>query len=149
MAFRTQYIHFKNQVMLFSLSNILATFQRYCNIVATWFHYVISLVITQQHFTKSTFTYYLILTNFPIYQTSFTYCEMLHWWKTSPFVLPDVIQLQFQLLLINFSLFKSCVEIWISLQILQLAKHQDKNQSRTVVCNWERQTLLSMHFAGA
>ena len=31
------------------------------------------LTIFQQHFTKSTFTYYLIFTNFPIYQTSFIY----------------------------------------------------------------------------
>ena len=31
MAFRTQYDHFEYQVMLFSLSNALATFQKYIN----------------------------------------------------------------------------------------------------------------------
>ena len=41
--------------------------------MATWSHHVILLVITQQYSTKSTFTYYLIFTYFPIYQSSFIY----------------------------------------------------------------------------
>ena len=50
-----------------------------CNIVVTWSYYVISSIIFQQYPTKPIFTYYLISTNFPIYQTTFIYYKTSHW----------------------------------------------------------------------
>ena len=97
-----------------------------CNVVATWSDHVISLVIIQQYFTKSTFTYYFILTNF-YYQPS--------------------SKLQLQFLLTNLSLFGFRIGIWTSSQVLQLAKPTDQDQPRAVACNWEKQTPLSMYSA--
>ena len=75
--------------------------------MATSSYHVILFIIFQQHFTKPTFTYYFILTNFSIYQITFIYCKTLYWWEAHLLVLPAVIQLQFQILLINFSSFGS------------------------------------------